>query len=294
MPPSWPYRFLALSPAEIQHRRELLDLRGYYAQLSAIAIVLLVRVYRSCILLPRESGNGNSERRPFPRPKSWWDMPPCQGWRETRKQYMVTLLWLGWLLGLSVWGAGYDYLHLTKALGHIAISQLPFQTLMAPVFYLSTKPTLPSLLSLLTSIPQQTLTPYHRLYGRIVLSPLLLGHAGLYLSFFFQSSHPEFGTLLAKRVRDPDVQWGIVALCSAVSILIFTRPSGGQKRGSWMWRGPKTTKWGFYVGHVSFVAAFCTAVYSHVGYTRAYILETLIGSVLNVVVCWLLLKKVLA
>ena len=106
MSPSWPYRFLALSPAEIQHRRELLDLRGYYAQSSAIAIVLLVRVYQSCILLARKSGNGNSERRPLPRPKSWWDMPPCQGWRETRKQYMVALLWLGWLLSLSVWGAG--------------------------------------------------------------------------------------------------------------------------------------------------------------------------------------------
>lgn len=120
----------------------------------------------------------------------------------------------------------------------------------------------------------------------------------MYLSFFLQSSHPDFGSLLAKRIGDRDVQWGLAALSTAISILLFTRPSGGQKKekgnlrmsaaGSWDSSSTRTKRWVFYIGHVSLVVAFCVAVYFHVGYTGVYVLETLGAFVLNMAYNYLL------
>ncbi|RLL96630.1 hypothetical protein CFD26_102656 [Aspergillus turcosus] len=98
---------------------------------------------------------------------------------------------------------------------------------MSPVWYISTsRRTSPSVVSILTAIPQSALTPFHRLFGRVVLAPLLIAHATLYLSFFVQSSHPAFSSLLAKRIRDPDVQWGLCGIVSTILILLLARPLG--------------------------------------------------------------------
>jgi hypothetical protein len=75
--------------------------------------------------------------------------------------------------------------------------------LMSPVWYISaSRPTSPSVVSILTGIPQSALTPFHRLFGRVVISLLLIAHATLYLSFFVQSPHPDFRSLLVKRIRN--------------------------------------------------------------------------------------------
>ena len=104
---SWPWHFITLSDAEKQHRRELLDLRGFYAQCSILVALVLVRVYKMTLgaapatekPTERRSRRKNLER-------SWLDSPPFAGWMETRRQYIVCLIWLGWLLGLSVWKSG--------------------------------------------------------------------------------------------------------------------------------------------------------------------------------------------
>ena len=186
-----------------------------------------------------------------------------------------------------------DYLHFTKALGQVGLSQLPLQVLFAPGSYFSSfKPVSPSILSFLTSIAQPFLTPYHRLFGRIVFTPLILGHIFLYLVFFAQSANPNpaFGSLLAKRIWDADVQWGITAVSVAATVLfVLTRPLGqqrGQGLSSVVWHfslgsdlgSPmKDQRWRFYVAHVLLVGVFCLAVYVHVGQAKPFVLET-VGS----------------
>lgn len=182
-----------------------------------------------------------------------------------------------------------DYLHLTKSLGHVALSQLPVQTLMAPASYISSRPTSPSFLSALTSIPQPLLTPYHRLFGRVILAPLLLGHALLYLSFFLQSPHPSYSSLLAKRIFDPDVQLGLAALSLVVCVLLFARPSGEKGRRLWRTGSIRSDRRVFYVVHVLLVSSLCLAAYSHVVHARVFVLQALGGFVTNAACSWMLL-----
>lgn len=102
----WPYHFITVTEEQKQQRREALDLRGYYAQCSALILIILLHLYRNYIL------NGTStetkgRRVPIrPGEKSWWDSPLFKTGVETRRQYLAALLWLSWLLGLSVWNSG--------------------------------------------------------------------------------------------------------------------------------------------------------------------------------------------
>lgn len=189
------------------------------------------------------------------------------------------------------WLTTTDYLHLTKSLGHVALSQLPLQALMSPVSYISSRPTSSSLVSILTTIPQSALTPYHRLFGRVILAPLLLSHANLYLSFFAQSPHPDYPSLIAKRIQDPDVQWGLGAISLAVSIILYARPLGrrqSSKRGST--GSIRSERRVFYVVHLLLVAGLCAAAYFHVVHARVYVFQTLAAFLVNLG-CWLLLGE---
>lgn len=191
-----------------------------------------------------------------------------------------------------------DYLHLTKALAHVALSQIPLQVLMSPAAYISTtKPSAASMVSVLISLPQSTLTPYHRLFGRVVISPLLLGHAVLYLSFFVQSSHPEFESLLLKRVRDSDVQCGLLAISVVVSILFFVRPRAVVSKGGLLSSSSSPSgsmqdrRRSFYVGHVLLVLGLCLAAYFHVEHAQMYMLQALGAFVVNGVCSWVMVQR---
>jgi hypothetical protein len=98
---SWPYRFVIPSEEEKLLRRELLDLRGSYAQWSIIAVIIVLRVYQ---------GWAKSVAEIYPKkrrgPTSWWDRPIVAGWLETRRQHALCGLWLLWLVSLSVWNSG--------------------------------------------------------------------------------------------------------------------------------------------------------------------------------------------
>lgn len=169
------------------------------------------------------------------------------------------------------------------------MSQLPMQVILSPALYLSnSKPGAPSIISSLTSLPQPFLNPYHRLCGRLILAPLLLGHAILYFSFFLQSAspRPEFSSLLAKRLRDPDVQWGIGAVCSAfLVIFVLIRPFGGRRGLSIRPAGAsaKDKRQRFYIAHVALVGVFCLAAYAHVVQAQTFVLETVGCFGINVV-----------
>ncbi|KAJ6044339.1 hypothetical protein N7460_005694 [Penicillium canescens] len=281
----WPYHFISLSESDKLHRRDLLDLRGHCAQWSIVLAMIAVRVFQG---LATASGKTSKPARGLP---SWWDRPLVPGWIETRRQYFICGLWLSWLLSLSVWNSGEaDYLHLTKALGHVGLSQIPLQALMSPAAYISTiKPGASSLCSVLTGISQPILTPYHRLFGRVVVLPLLLAHATLYMAFFVQNSHPEFGLLVFKRVRDSDVQCGLVAISSVAFLFLFARPRGTKQNGlqGWLMQGPvQERRRMFYLYHVFLVAVLCGAAYCHVKQAQKYMIQTLVASVLNGVCSW--------
>ncbi|KAL4997288.1 hypothetical protein BDV10DRAFT_169718 [Aspergillus recurvatus] len=280
----WPWHFVAVSDAEKQHRRELLSLRGYYAQLSILLGIVLFRVYIALFPL------GQQQLRPNRRPqrKSRLDAPLFSGWFETWRQYSVCLLWLTWLLGLSMWRTGDDYLHLTKALGHVGLSQLPLQVAMSPAFYVTSTPRASSLLSVLTSVPQPTVTAYHRLFARTVISPLFFGHAILYCAFFLQSSHPDFSSLFFKRILDLDVQLGVIAITAAVAIMAFARPLGKTGR---IWKGTVIDRRrAFYSVHLLLVGLLCLAAYFHVAQAKAFVLESLVIFVVNLGCCYMTAK----
>lgn len=82
---SWSYHFVSLSEDEKLHRRELLDLRGHYAQSSIVLAILAVRAFR------------------FAQKSTTKRDAPALG--NTRR-YLLCGAWLVWLLGLCVWGSG--------------------------------------------------------------------------------------------------------------------------------------------------------------------------------------------
>lgn len=181
-----------------------------------------------------------------------------------------------------------DYLHLTKALGHVGLSQLPLQVAMSPAFYATSTPRASSLLSTLTSIPQPTLTAYHRLFARVVVSPLLVGHAVLYCLFFLQSDHPDFTSLFAKRILDLDVQLGITAVVTASAIMITARPKGTS---GGLWKGSvQERRSAFYAAHLFLVGVMCLAAYFHVAQAQAFVLESLVAFVVNLGCCYMTAK----
>lgn len=280
---NWPYRFiLSLTDEELERRRNVLDSRGHYAQFSALILLGVFFLY----------GLGRGNRFEQNRGKSWWDIPAVRGGSETRKQYAVTLSWLLWLVSLSIWRTDDDYIHLTKALGHVGISQLPFLVLLAPTsFIFTSNSTLPSVVSYLTSIPQPVLTAYHRLLGRFVIVPLVCGHAALFLGFYLQVPHPMYGTVFAKRIRDSDVQYGLAGALFATLILILGRANVWKLRGLIGASRPELRRQAFYVVHFVLVGIFFSLAYSHVRYARPYVLEAIVASVVNLACCKLLASR---
>ncbi|EEP77181.1 predicted protein [Uncinocarpus reesii 1704] len=234
-----PYRFLSLSAAQVQARRELLDLRGTIAQISALLLLLAASLYWRAVSAHSPAAGGKKTG------KNWFDSPPVKGWRETRRQYLLTLAWGVWLVGLSAWRTDDDYLHLTKSLAHTAMATIPIQVLFAPKLASRS-----NFVLRLLGVRQAIFTPYHRLYGRLVLFPLLTLHAILYITFFMRQS------LLAKRSSDADVQWGMAGIILAWAI--WSMSSGGKT----------LTKRQFYLGHVAMVMGLLVVAYFHVVHVR--------------------------
>lgn len=108
----WPYRFISLTPSQVQERREVLDVRGTVAQASALLLLACVSLYWRTVesrpkpYLRSQTRLKNGVEEGTDKKRSWLDSPPVSGWRETRRQYLLTLGWAAWLVGLSAWRTG--------------------------------------------------------------------------------------------------------------------------------------------------------------------------------------------
>lgn len=95
------YRFVSLTPEQVQERRDLLCLRGQYAQISALLVFVFASGYAR---YTKSNGKLKSDREK--KVKAWLDYAPVAGWGETRRQYLITGMWLVWMVALSMWRAG--------------------------------------------------------------------------------------------------------------------------------------------------------------------------------------------
>lgn len=157
-----------------------------------------------------------------------------------------------------------DYLHFTKSIGHTAFANVPIQFLL-----MSSSRKNPFLR--LTGLTRAQLTPYHRLFGRLVIIPLLALHATLYLNFFAEITEPV--PLLPKRLMDTDVQLGLSAV-GIMAILWVTASSGMGLLG--MRRKKGVSRDTFEAVHVTLVFALLALSFFHVKHTRKFVVQSLV------------------
>ncbi|KAK4946230.1 hypothetical protein LTR10_014742 [Elasticomyces elasticus] len=243
-----PYSFLTLTPAEKQERRRQLNLSGTIAWFSPIVILLTVYIHGRVL-----------------RPLLSQTVPPhfLVQWRRaswilgTKTSFSPELGPLGlqlfgaayfaWLLVLIFRATGQDYMHLAKAFGHVAVSQLPLS-------YLLGMKSVWSPVSLATGLSHERLNSWHRLFGRMV-HMLAVVHMIMYLNFFVQNG------VLAKRIRDWDVLWGLLAFGAFSLLWVLSLPF---VRARWY-------HFVFYRSHVVLSAVVVMALWWHVPYTRVYV-----------------------
>ncbi|KAL8770222.1 MAG: hypothetical protein Q9209_004064 [Squamulea sp. 1 TL-2023] len=274
---SLPYSFTSLDKAQLQCRRHLLDAYGQFAQFSALLVLVAHQLFFvvRCLLhkirpsryehgkehaspgIPHfgerflePSPNGNSKWKRFEwlldQDVSWGAESSSWG---TWRVLLIATVWTVWLFILAIKNTGDDYLHLTKRFGIIGASQLPLHYLLA-----LKSPLTP--ISYLTRLSHEELNPYHRALGRIVLLFFSL-HASFYLNFFIQKS------LLAKRIRDVDVQLGLLAITISLTL--------GTTALAWI---RKRNYFLFFLIHVTTSIAILPILYFHVSHLRIYILES--------------------
>ncbi|KAK3376717.1 ferric reductase like transmembrane component [Lasiosphaeria ovina] len=212
----WPYRFLDLTETEKHLRRLALDQYASYAQLSSLLPLCLAILYRIIQQWDTKEGTSRQGVSPLLRAQSqkadgvrasqvrkvqWWLGEEVlifgSSWGQ-RDQWLVGLLWGSWLLLLCVLDTGHDYLHLTKRLGVVAVSQYPAHYLLA---LKSLNP-----FSYIFRSSHDQANRWHRVLGRIITT-LIAAHVALYLNFFVQTG------ITTQRLLRPVVFVGVVAFC---------------------------------------------------------------------------------
>lgn len=121
--------------------------------------------------------------------------------------------------------------------------------------------------------------------------PLVCGHAAFFLLFYVQVPHPVFGTVFAKRIRDPDVQFGLAGTLFAILILVLGRANVWKLRDLISVSKSESRRQIFYVVHFVLVTIFFGLAYSHVRYARPFVLEAIGASVVNLACCKLLASR---
>lgn len=158
-----------------------------------------------------------------------------------------------------------DYLHLTKRFGQIGASQLPMLYLLA-----MRAPYSP--VQWLTRLSHEQIKAFHQVLGRVTFL-LFLVHSALYLAFFALSG------LLAKRIKEWDVIWGIVGiiLFSAISTTALELVRRRNYRL-------------FYTSHIIIANVVIIPLYLHVSHLRIYVYEVALVEVLQLLFRALRLK----
>ncbi|KAL8915299.1 MAG: hypothetical protein Q9171_000169 [Xanthocarpia ochracea] len=272
------YAFTTINETQIQRRRYLLDSYGQLAQWSVFFPLfayqtLLFTTFLFHKFVPSSKGKTKRHASPLvslfdeqsvtlkPSQVYRWNLfqwfldqdvflVVTSGW-GTWRVLLIASAWTIWLSILAVRDTGHDYLHLTKRFGIIGASQLPLHYLLA--LKSSWSP-----ISFLTRLSHEELNPYHRALGRIILIFFSL-HASFYLNFFLQKS------LLTKRIRDPDVILGVLAI--TIFLLLGTTALSWLRRRYYFL---------FFLIHIATSIAILPILYFHVAHLRIYILEATI------------------
>ncbi|KAK5193037.1 hypothetical protein LTR92_007331 [Exophiala xenobiotica] len=268
------YKFVTLTPSQIDQRRHELDLVGWQAWLSPIVLLWVIYMYRR-ILSPfvfvftsKADRLSNSSvirvlrfRNVLPGRRMSWGL----GHTYLREfgplsVQIVGGVYLGWLLFLIFRHTGEDYMHLTKAFGHVAVSQLPLHYLLSVKSGSSSSSSFArrfsfgfgfpvGLVSVATGLSHERLNAYHRLLGRMVHG--LLGvHAVMYIRFFVGMG------VLQKRIGHWDVRLGLAAFWTVNLLGLLSLP---VVRRRWYFGG-------FYRSHVVLSGPLPVLVYWHVPY----------------------------
>ncbi|KAL2268378.1 hypothetical protein VTJ83DRAFT_3224 [Remersonia thermophila] len=275
---AWPnYHFVDLNKAEKQVRRAAINRYALYAQLSALVPIAIIVAYRlvrraaasrrsrgdyaavpsSPVLKQRrDSGLGSWASRA--RSLRWWlgeDVVVLDTVLGQRDQWLIGLAWTAWLLVLCVLETGDDYLHLTKRIAAVAVSQWPLQYLLAA------KPPLNPVAYVLQTSHEQV-NRWHRVLARI--TGFLIGlHAALYLAFFVRRGRLD-------RLGDPVVVAGVVAFL-ALNLLLTTALRPARSRSYRV----------FYVVHVLAGLAVPALLLLHARHARLFLAESLAAFLLN-------------
>ena len=254
------YDYVSLSNDEIEARRKLLDQAGWQAYLAPLILLSAVFAYRQRlngqnILSGRDQKASNLDV--FSRRVSWLLNTTYIPEFGPLHVQLFGLVYTGYLLFRITYQTGNDYMHVTKAFGHVAVSQLPMHYLLS-----IKSPSSP--ITKVTGLTHERLNAYHRLFGRIIHS-LLATHAILYLRFFAKMD------LLPKRIQDWDVRLGIVAFWTINFLGILAIPPIRAKMYHKV----------FYRSHVVLSAFLLIVLWFHVPYTRVYVGQSAIAWILN-------------
>ncbi|KAL6243269.1 hypothetical protein RBB50_009821 [Rhinocladiella similis] len=257
------YKFVNLSPEQIEARRHALDRAGWHAWLSPVVLMAAVSVYRR--FLSRWANSTQARTRRKIRWVSWvlgtTTYVPELGPLAVQ---VFGLAYTAWLVYLVFRGTGEDYMHLTKAFGHVGVSQMPVQYLMSVKWANKYNP-----IEIATGglrLSHEKVNVYHRFFGRVVHAFLAV-HAVLYLRFFAKMGW------LEKRVRDWDVRFGLLAFWSVNFLAVLSLPAVRR------WAYHRL----FWRSHVVLGVAVPVFVYAHVKWTRLYVGQVAVVWVVNVV-----------
>ncbi|RMD42550.1 hypothetical protein DV735_g2620, partial [Chaetothyriales sp. CBS 134920] len=264
------YKFIFPPPAELEVRRTNLNTAGFLAWLSPPAILLVIALARLAkrLLIPDSIGNPSlnldaSRKRHRSVLRLWWRKARWILSTTYISEYgplhvqLIGAVYAVWLTHLAFRSTGQDYMHLTKQFGHVAVSQLPWQYLLA--FKSPRSP-----FTLVTGLTHERLNPFHRLLGGIV-HVLLAVHVLLYLNFFVRIR------VLAKRIRDWDVGLGVIAFGMYTFLAIFATPTIRRRAYYSL----------FYRSHVVLSALVPLALWFHQPWTRWYLLQAAVFYIAN-------------
>lgn len=250
------YEYVNLSPEQVEARRKSLDQAGYQAYLTPIILLMIIAVYRQPIPTTKTPNEPSLVGR-LSRRLSWILETTYISEFGPLQVQLLGLLYTGYLLFRVVYQTGDDYMHVTKAFGHVAVSQLPLHYLLS-----IKSPKSPITWAL--GLTHERLNAYHRLFGRIIHA-MLATHAILYLRFFAKKD------LLAKRIKDSDVRLGIIAFWTVNFLGILSIPPIRAKVYHAV----------FYRSHVLLSALLLIVLWFHVPYTRIYVGQAAVLWVLN-------------
>jgi NAD(P)H-flavin reductase len=266
------YDFIFPPPEQLEVRRQRLHAAGFQAWATPILILLAITLFRVSlrIIFPEPSDIAALK----PRSKKSFARPPSPLTAPIHKAQWILnttfipefgplhvqlsgAIYASYLLYLAFRDTDNDYMHLTKQFGHIAISQLPWQYLLA--FKSPRSP-----ITLATGLTHERLNAFHRLFGRVVHA-LLACHAVLYLNFFVKMGN------LEKRIKDRDVRLGVVAFWM-FNVLGILAISPIRK---------KVYHVLFYRSHVFLTAAALGVLWFHQPWTKWYVGQAAVFWVLN-------------